>query len=111
MNAKQAVPCSHAGVPPIAVVEKVSALIEALASDDAFLASKGISPAEYRSAFPIALEAMRGSQSASNADRRHFLVSIFEAMVARGLICKSVLRDLVMLRSYRKAALMAPIVA
>ena len=88
MNAKQAAPCRHAGVPPAAVVERVAALIEALASDDAFLTSKGISPAEYRSAFPMALEAMRGSQSASNADRRHFLVSIFDAMAERRLISK-----------------------
>jgi hypothetical protein len=74
MNAKQAAPCRHAGVPPVAVVEKVAALIEALASDDAFLTSKGISPAEYRSAFPMALEAMRGSQSASNAGVSAYIV-------------------------------------
>ena len=88
MNAKQAAPCRHAGVPPSEVIGKVSALIEALAFDEAFLSSKGISSAEYQSALPMVLEAMRGSQSASNTDRRHFLISIFEAMVDRGLITR-----------------------
>jgi hypothetical protein len=86
MDAKLAAPCRHAGVPPLPVVERVSALIEALASDEEFLAKKGLTTSEYRSALPMALEAMRGSQSASNSDRRLFLISIFNAMVDRGII-------------------------
>ncbi len=46
MDAKLAAPCRHAGVPPLPVVERVSALIEALASDEEFLAKKW--PSEKR---------------------------------------------------------------
>ena len=88
MDAKLAAPCRHAGVPPAPTVEKVSALIEGLAFDEAFLASRGISASEYTSALPMALEAMRGSQSASNSDRRLFLRSIFDEMLSRQIIAR-----------------------
>ena len=86
MDAKLAAACRHAGVPPSPIVEKVSALIEAIGSDRDFLATKGLSIDEYRSALPMALEAMRGSQSASNSEHRLFLMSIFDLLVERGLI-------------------------
>ncbi|WP_128911008.1 hypothetical protein [Granulicella sibirica] len=86
MDAKLAMPCRNAGVPPTPVVEKVSALIEALAFDESFLASRGLSPSEYTAALPMVLEAMRGSQSASNSDRRLFLRTIFDEMVSREII-------------------------
>ena len=86
MDAKLAAPCRHAGVPPALVVDKVSTIIEALAFDEDFLASKGLSSSEYTAALPMVLEAMRGSQSASNSDRRLFLRSIFDEMVTRNII-------------------------
>lgn len=64
-------------------MEKVSGVIESLASDTAYLASKGLSVEEYAHALPAAIEKLRGSQSASNADRRSFLVSFFNEMQAR----------------------------
>ena len=86
MKAEQAAPCRHAGAPPEAVVGKVSALIEALGSDAAFLASRGLTPAEYALALPAALESLRGSRSASTSGRRQFLRDMFQAMLDRDLI-------------------------
>jgi len=86
MSSERAAPCKHAGTPLPSVVQKVSTVIASLGSDSAFLASKGLTPDEYLSAFPTAIEALRGSQSASNADRRRFLMELFRAMLAQGLI-------------------------
>ena len=84
--AEHAAPCRHAGGPPREIVEKVSQVIGSLGSDAAFLASRGLTPAEYALALPAAVEALRGSQSAANTDRRRFLLELFQAMVARGLL-------------------------
>lgn len=87
MEAEQAAPCRHTGAPPETVVTRVSGLIQELASDAAFLASRGLTPAEYALALPAALESLRGSRSASTSGRRQFLRDIFQAMLDRGLIC------------------------
>ena len=86
MEAEQAAPCRHMGAPPKTVVTRVSDLIQDLASDAAFLASRGLTSAEYSLALPAALESLRGSRSASTSGRRQFLRDIFQAMLDRGLI-------------------------
>lgn len=86
MGSEQAAPCRHAGAPPEAVVDRVSAVIQELGSDVALLASRGLTPAEYALALPAALESLRGSRSASTSGRRQFLRDIFQAMLEKSLI-------------------------
>lgn len=86
MSSERAAPCRHAGTPPSSVIQKVSAVIASLSNDATFLASKGLTADEYLNALPSAIEALRGSQSASNTERRRFLIELFQAMLARGLI-------------------------
>lgn len=88
MASEDAAPCRHLGAPPEAIVDKVIRVIETLANDAAFLGSKGLSVEEYSHALPAAIEKLRGSQSASNADRRSFLVSLFNKMQERGQITR-----------------------
>jgi len=88
MTTATAAPCRHSGAPPDTIVERVSALVAALASDEAYLATKGLSADEYTRALPTAIERLRGSWAASSADRRKFLVTVFEEMRERGLISK-----------------------
>lgn len=86
MPAENAAPCRHPGAPPEAVVEKVSEVISELVLDPKYLASKGLSVEEYEHAFQAAIEKLRGSFSASNANRRSFLIGLFSEMEARGHI-------------------------
>lgn len=86
MASEDTTPCRHRGAPADTVVDRVSTMILNLSSDSKFLASNGLTPEEYQHAFPVALERLRGSQSASNADRRTFLVGLFSEMKSRGLI-------------------------
>ena len=86
MDLEQFAPCKHSGAAPADVVERVADLIVLLGGKKDFLASQGISPEEYESALHGAIEKLRGSRSASNADRRHFLVTLLKEMVTRGLI-------------------------
>lgn len=88
MAAERAAPCRHPGAPPDAIVEKVFSIVSTLANDKAYLAQKGLTSEEYQRALPAAIEQLRGSKSASNADHRHFLVSVFEEMRSRGLISR-----------------------
>ena len=86
MPIEDVTPCRHPGAPSEAIVERVSTIIESLADDATFLSSKGVTVEEFARAFPAALERLRGSQSASNAGRRSFLISFFNEMQARGQI-------------------------
>lgn len=86
MGAEEAAPCRHAGVPPQTVVDSVIRLIRDLGSDDENLLRYGLSAEEYRAAFPVAIEAIRGSMSASNRARRNFLESLFRAMIGVGAL-------------------------
>jgi hypothetical protein len=88
MTPAAAAPCRRAGAPPETVVERVAAIVAALASDESFLLSKGLTPDEYHRALPAAIERLRGSLAASNAGRRKFLVTVFEGMRERELISK-----------------------
>jgi hypothetical protein len=86
MSAERAAPCRHPGAPPEAVVDKVVSIIASLADDGAYLASRGLTPEEYRRALPAAIQQFRGSRAASTSDRRQFLSSVFNEMRSRGLI-------------------------
>lgn len=88
MAAEKAAPCRHPGAPPEAVVVKVSNVLASLAEDSAYLATKGLTAEEYRSALPAAIQKLRGSRAAGNANRRQFLVGLFERMLQLGLIMK-----------------------
>lgn len=81
-----ALPCRHAGVSPKEVIERVSLLIDSLAEETALLNAHGLSPAEYKSALPLVIEAKRGSRSATNKRRRNFLLALLAEMKNRGLI-------------------------
>ena len=73
MGSERSGPCRHAGSPPEAVIERVSRVIETLSDDTSFLANCGLTAEEYAGALPAAIEALRGKQNATNADRRQFL--------------------------------------
>jgi hypothetical protein len=83
MAAEDTIPCRHSGAPADSVVQRVATVVSNLANDIQFLASKGLTAEEYQHAFPIALEKLRGSQSASNLGRRTFLAGLFTEMKAR----------------------------
>jgi hypothetical protein len=70
------------------VVASVSQLIRNLASQESLLTDHGVTPDEYRRALPAAIQAIRGSMSADNADRRRFLENVFTAMQATGAIAE-----------------------
>ncbi|MGV9334807.1 hypothetical protein [Nocardia sp. NPDC003726] len=86
MSADEAAPCKHAGAPPQFIVDSVSRLIQNLGSDSDLIKRYGLTPAEYRSALPAAIEGLRGSMSASVSDRKEFLAGVFQAMLAAGAI-------------------------
>ena len=82
MGAEEAAPCRHRGAPPEEVVTQVVDLIQAIGEDGAYLYTCGLSSEEFRLALPTAIEQIRGRLSASNKDRRDFLVHIFDHLVA-----------------------------
>lgn len=86
MSAEIAAPCRHVGAPPDAVVEKTIQTVLSIAHDEAFLSRCGLTAEEYQSALPAAIEAIRGSKSASNSARRRFLSVIFDEMRRKGVI-------------------------
>jgi len=85
-EADTAAPCRHVGSPTPSVVAKASEVIQALASHPDLLARYGISPAEFTSALPAAIESVRGSMSASNSNRRQFLLRVLNHLKERGLV-------------------------
>lgn len=82
---RAAAPCRHVGAPPAAMVARAAEVITSLADHPELLAHYGLSPNEFSSALPSAIESVRGSMSASNADRRQFLLSVLMHLVDRGL--------------------------
>lgn len=68
------------------MVERAQQAIRGLAADQDYLARYGLSAAEYELALPTAIESLRGSMSAGNADRRRFLASIFDHLLEQGLL-------------------------
>jgi hypothetical protein len=85
-GAEVAAPCRHVGSPPAVVVERVAEAIKSLAAHPDVLARHGISASEFASAFPAAIESVRGSMSASNAGRREYLTGVLGHLVDRGLV-------------------------
>lgn len=86
MSAEESVPCRHRGAPPQDVVERVVDLITNVGKDEAYLYSRGLSADEYRLALPTAIEKLRGSKTASNSDRRDFLVLLLDELVKKGAV-------------------------
>ncbi len=86
METEDAAPCNHPGAPPDTIVDRVSKVIASLANDAGYLASKGLTTREFEHAFPAAIQKLRGSDSASNADRRAFLAKLFDEMQTQGRI-------------------------
>jgi hypothetical protein len=84
-DAESAAPCRHVGSPPPAVVERAAEAIRSLATHPDVLARHGISASEFVSAFPAAIESVRGSMSASNGERRQFLAGVLGHLLDRGL--------------------------
>jgi hypothetical protein len=82
----RAAPCRHVGSPPIAIVQRASEAIKSLAAHPDVLARYGLSEGEFASAFPAAIESLRGSMSASNRDRRQFLAGLLGHLVDCGLV-------------------------
>lgn len=86
MGAEEAAPCRHAGVPPQVVVDGVIRLIKDMGADGDYLRRYGLTPDEYQTALPDAIETMRGSKSAGNGVKRRFLESLFQAMHEAGVL-------------------------
>lgn len=79
-----AAPCRH---PTERNVEQVARLIQSLLPlDGECLARYGLTPEEYSRAFPAAVERLRGSWAASQAERRHFLSGLLTHLVTTGAI-------------------------
>ena len=76
-----AIPCRHPGAPPDDVIDLVAAAVRAIGQDDAFLQRHGLTAQDFELALPAAIQRIRGSAAAGNADRREFLTGIFRHMV------------------------------
>ena len=85
ISAEVAAPCRHVGSPPESVVAKTAELIKDLGREPELLAKYGLSAQEYTGSLNAAIESVRGSMSASNADRRNFVSGILEHLVELGL--------------------------
>ncbi|AZN98052.1 MAG: hypothetical protein EOQ42_10330 [Mesorhizobium sp.] len=90
MAGEEAAPCRHRGAPPEEVVNRVAEIVSGIADDPQYLYQRGLSAGEFRLALPAAIEKLRGSTAASNADRRDFLGMIFDHMLAVGAIASVV---------------------
>lgn len=86
MAAEEAAPCRHRGAPPKEVVSRVVDIIRDIGADPSYLYQRGLSADEFQLALPTAIEQLRGQRSASNAERRDFLISLLDHLVAVGAI-------------------------
>lgn len=86
MAAEEAAPCRHRGTPPEEVIARVAEIIRAVSQDSEYLYQRGVSAEEFDLALPAAIEKIRGSRSASNNDRKDFLLGIFRHLQASGAI-------------------------
>jgi len=86
MAAEEAAPCRHRGTPPEEVIARVAEIIRAVSQDSDYLYKRGVSAEEFDLALPAAIEKIRGSRSASNNDRKDFLLGIFRHMQVWGAI-------------------------
>jgi hypothetical protein len=86
MAAEEAAPCRHRGTPPEEIIARVAEIIRAVGGDSEYLYKRGVSAEEFDFALPAAIEKLRGSRSASNNDRKDFLLGIFRHMQTCGAI-------------------------
>lgn len=86
MAGETATPCNHPGAPPDEVIDLVAEAVKAIARDDAFLQRHGLTAQDFELALPAAIQRIRGSAAAGNADRREFLTDLFKRMVVSGAI-------------------------
>ncbi len=85
MDAQMAAPCRHEGAPREHVVEATTRLINGLGSQVDVLAQHGLSRDEFVAALPMAIERIRGSRSASVADRKDFIRKLLQGLVDTGV--------------------------
>lgn len=86
MAGETAAPCRHPGAPPEEVINLVVGAVRAIAADQAFLQRRGLTSQDFELALPAAIQRIRGSAAASNADRRAFLVALLSHMARKGVI-------------------------
>jgi hypothetical protein len=87
LASETALPCNHPGAPPDEVIDLVAEAVKAIARDGAFLQRHGLTAQDFELALPAAIQRIRGSAAAGNADRRDFLTNLFTRMVVSGSIC------------------------
>jgi hypothetical protein len=85
MEAESAAPCRHEGAPREHVVEATAKLIMSLGGQADVLARQGLSRDEFVAALPSAIERIRGSKSASVADRKDFIQKLLQGLVDTGV--------------------------
>lgn len=86
-EAANAAPCRHRGAPNENIVEQIIQLFSAkLGADKLYLASHGLTPAEYEHALPTAIERLRGSMAASNQERRGFVEELMDLLVSQNIV-------------------------
>lgn len=93
MGAETAAPCKHSGTLPEDVVSLVVNAVKAMAADEDFLRSQGLTAQDFELALPAAIQRIRGSAAASNSDRRGFLITLLQLMVAEGAISEFEIPD------------------
>ena len=86
MAGETATPCNHPGAPPDEVIDLVAEAVKSIARDEAFLQRHGLTAQDFDLALPAAIQRIRGSAAAGNADRREFLTDLFRRMVVSGAI-------------------------
>lgn len=102
LETDKAAPCRHAGVPAEWMVERVIRLFEQdIARDPDFLKKCGLSAEEYQSAYPVAVERIRGRLSASDEPKRAFVDQILDEGVAKGLFRSARLEASELTKVYR----------
>ncbi|WP_415714432.1 hypothetical protein [Roseibium sp.] len=81
MAGETATPCNHPGAPPDEVVDLVADAVRSIGRDEEFLKRCGLTAQDFELALPAAIQRIRGSAAAGNADRRNFLSRLFSHMV------------------------------
>lgn len=102
LETDEAAPCRHAGVPSEWIVERIIRLFEQdIARDSDLLKKCGLSAEEYQSAYPVAVERIRGRISATDEPKRAFVDQVLEEGVARGFFRSIKLEPSKLTKAYR----------
>ena len=86
MAGEESMLCKHPGSPPDEVVDLVVQTVQDVAKNVDFLRKNGLTPEEFNTALPAAIQRLRGRTSAENSDRRSFLKNMFEELKNQGKI-------------------------